>query len=165
VKLDEKTRWLLELAARHQRRTSSSFVEFCINLALESLTLRENEEPLSELGDSLWDVDEPDRIMKLALRYPELLDLEEQRIWKVVRECSSFWRRYNYGAVSTLIGPYGFPVDADGVQWNPDSKDDLLLPLVREHWETINAISRGELEASSLPTRELDGRDYAGQEA
>ena len=43
------------------------------------------------VASSLWDVDEPDRFAKLALYYPDLLNHEEQSIWKLVRECRFVW--------------------------------------------------------------------------
>jgi hypothetical protein len=163
--MDERTRWLTELAARSQRRTSSSFVEWAVNEVLRVTPLRESESTsFLDAGNYLWDVDEPDRIMKLAVLYPELLDFEEQRAWKVIRECSAFWRRYDRGAVSSSEGSHTFRVDANGFHWNPDNSEDLILPLAREHWETIVAVARGELDASALPTREPDGRDHAWRE-
>lgn len=163
--MNERTRWLTELAARSQRRTVSSFIEWAVSEVLRVTHLRDSEtRSILAVGNDLWDADEADRVMKLAASYPELLSFEEQKAWKSVRECSAFWRRYDHGAASSSEGSHTFRADASGLQWDPDNIDDLLLPLVREHWATIGAVARGELDASALPTRELDGRDHAWRE-
>ena len=70
--------YLAELAARKQRRTLSSFIEWAIqqNLKNTYLELVEGSDEIlsiaSEASD-LWDVDEPDRFVKLAIRYPQML--------------------------------------------------------------------------------------------
>jgi hypothetical protein len=144
--MDEKTRWLVELAARSQRRTASSFVEWCVNEVLRVTHLRDSEtRSILAVGNDLWDADEADRVMKLAASYPELLSFEEQKAWKLVRECSAFWRRYDHGAASSSEGPHTYQVDASGLQWDSGNSNDLLPPLVREHWATIGAVARGEL--------------------
>ena len=98
VRLDPKLRYLAELAARQHRRTLSSYIEWAIEESLNSIVLRRNEDcewTLAEESSELWDVDEPDRFVKLAEKYPELLTHEEQLIWKVARERDVFWRDAN----------------------------------------------------------------------
>src|SRR5919201_1551935 len=79
-RLDPKLRYLTELAARTQRRTVSSFIEWAIERALDHIPLREHrsgsdarEVTLGEEAEKLWDVDEADRLARLGLYYPELL--------------------------------------------------------------------------------------------
>src|SRR3984893_10930000 len=88
VRLDPKLRYLAELAARKQRRTLSSFIEWAIEESLKSIHLSEDEYSTSaaSVAAELWDVDEPDRFAKLALRYPDMLTHDEQILWKLVRE-------------------------------------------------------------------------------
>lgn len=105
VRLDPKLRYLAELAARQHRRTLSSYIEWAIEESLNSIVLRRNEGyewTLAEESFELWDVDEPDRFVKLAEKYPELLTHEEQLIWKVVREREVFWRDSNHIEYSFL---------------------------------------------------------------
>src|ERR1700730_13854709 len=90
VRLDPKLRYLAELAARKQRRTLSSFIEWAIEENLKSIHFHGAEDELSASAASvaaeLWDVDEPDRFAKLALHYPDMLTYEEQILWKLIRE-------------------------------------------------------------------------------
>ena len=46
-----------------------------------------SSDTLKDVANALWDVDETDRFVKLALHYPDLLGHEEQRLWKLIREC------------------------------------------------------------------------------
>src|SRR5438445_7943906 len=76
VRLDPKLRYLAELAARKQRRTVSSFIEWAIEAALDQVFIREwpdGGKTISGASEALWDVDEADRFAKLALSYPEML--------------------------------------------------------------------------------------------
>src|SRR5579864_5078932 len=67
VRLDPQLNYLCELAARAQRRTKSSFIEWAIETALNSVGIpgeRKNATDLWTIADrnaDLWDVDEPDR--------------------------------------------------------------------------------------------------------
>jgi hypothetical protein len=84
-------------------------------------------------------VDEPDRFAKLALNYPDLLDHEEQRIWKLVRECGYLWR-----------GSYSRGPEKEW-SWNI-SESSLIWERLRNHWETFRQIARGTQPMSAVPT-------------
>src|SRR4051795_7355266 len=67
IRLDPKLRYLTELAARKQRRTVSSFIEWAIESALDRIILRESynqyqggtvEETLGDQAEVLWDIDD-----------------------------------------------------------------------------------------------------------
>lgn len=145
IRLDPKLRYLTELAARKQRRTVSSFIEWAIERALDSIILRETYEHFhggtaeTNLGDeaeTLWDTDEPDRIAKLGLHYPELLTHDEQVLWKLIKECGFLWLGQN---------------DKQGY-WRWEIKlDSLIFQRLREHWDTFQQVASGEADKSSLP--------------
>jgi len=140
VRLDPKLRYLAELAALKHRRTLSSFIEWAIEHTLRDVRLRENSHDnattVADDAEWLWDVDEQDRFAKLALRYPELLTHEEQKRWKVIRECSYLWRGH--------YGPNG--------RWRWSIEEEKLnFGRLRENWQQICAVARGELPASELP--------------
>ena len=142
VRLDPKLKYLAELAARRHRRTLSSYIEWAIEDSLSRVhPIYDVENGVASFADrasDLWDVDEPDRFAKLALNYPDLLDHEEQRIWKLIRECGYLWR--------------GRHRDKDGEwQWTVDERS-LVFERFREHWETFRSVARGEKPASVLPT-------------
>ena len=136
VRLDPKLKYLAELAARRHRRTLSSFIEWAIEDSLSRVqpAYTAQGEQASSFADSaslLWDVDEPDRFAKLALNYPDLLDHEEQRIWKLVYECRKLWK-----------GTYGGPKKED---WQCEkTADSLNWVLLREYWIRFRKVARGE---------------------
>lgn len=41
--------------------------------------------------DKLWDESDPDRLVKLATEWPELLDYKEQVIWDVIKTYKKYW--------------------------------------------------------------------------
>lgn len=143
VRLDPKLKYLAELAARRQRRTLSSFIEWAVEDSLNRLhpaydTRGDGESTFADKASALWDVDEADRFAKLALNYPELLDHEEQRIWKLVRENGLLWR-------GNFSGP--------GKQWTWEVWENKLnWDRLREHWETFRDVARGDKPQSDLPT-------------
>lgn len=143
IRLDPKLRYLTELAARKQRRTVSSFIEWAIERALDSVVLRESGdyrdnggELLGGCAQELWDTDEADRLVKLALKYPELLNHEEQILWKLIKDFGLLWK-----------GSY----DNDGYfKWEL-KEETCLFPRLRKHWDTFKQVASGEADKSSLP--------------
>ena len=141
VRLDPKLKYIAELAARRQRRTLSSYIEWAIEDSL--LRVHPSHDPrletpssFAEVAARLWDVDEPDRFVRLAFTYPDLLDHEEQRLWKLIRECGPLWRGY----------------ESFHDQWAWDVEESsLIFERLREHWQTLQSVARGENPASALP--------------
>src|ERR1700682_2861460 len=85
VRLDPKLKYLAEIAARHQRRTLSSFIEWAIEESLHHCRLSGTSMAnIADEASQLWDVDESDRFVRLAFNHPELLNYEEQRLWKLI---------------------------------------------------------------------------------
>lgn len=147
VRLDPKLRYLAELAARKQRRTVSSFIEWAVEESLSHVNLREESGDsrddyqraisIAGMADGLWDIDEADRLAKLALQFPELLNHEEQVLWKLVRENGLVWRgRYDAQDEWTWKVEHG----------------SLIFGRLREHWEKFKAVAEGEADRSTLPT-------------
>lgn len=71
VRLNPELRFGLELLSRQQHRTLSGVVEW----ALDQILSRREGFNL----DKVWDVDEADRLKKLAEYYPHLLNFDEQK--------------------------------------------------------------------------------------
>lgn len=125
VRLDPKLRYLAELAARKQRRSLSSYIEWAVEDSLSRVALQEDSNYRTTVGDeasALWDVDEADRFAKLALRYPDLLTHEEQVRWKLIRENGAVW-----------LGKYN---SVDRWIWNVD-ENSLRFDQLREHWDAF----------------------------
>lgn len=148
VRLDPKLRYLTELAARIQRRTVSSYIEWAVEESLSNVCLRHEEGgsrddyrpaiSIESMADGLWDVDEADRLVKLATQFPELLTHEEQILWKLIRENGLLWK----GNFDKTSGEYKWDV----------RHNSPIYERVREHWPILLAVAKGEADKSSLPT-------------
>ena len=140
VRLDPKLRYLAELAARKQRRTVSSFIEWAIEDALKRIHISEGQSSERTIYDealTLWDVDDADRFARLALNFPDLLTHDEQVLWKLIKERGYLWE-----------GKY----DSEGEWVWRVSADKLIIERLREDWDTFNDVARGDAEKSTLPT-------------
>ncbi len=140
VRLDPKLKYLADLAAREQRRALSSYIEWAVDQSLEKceLGLFQDGTPktLADEANYLWDVDESDRLVKLALRYPHLLTHEEQILWKLIKECGLLWR-----------GSY------KPTEWRwTVSEDSMVWENLRKHWQTFVDVASGLKGAEDLPT-------------
>lgn len=81
IRLDPQLRYLTEIAARSQRRTVSSFIEWALHTALREVSLDTvdgSRVALTTLSGQLWDVDADTRLEKLAGLCPALLSYDEQ---------------------------------------------------------------------------------------
>ena len=126
IRLDPRLRYLTDLAARSQHRTTSGFIEWAINNALSDVSIyseSDNEPSLADIGNYLWDVDESDRFLKLAIGFPALLTHDEQVMWKL--------------ATRYIIGNQG-----SYEKLSSDAKE-----IIYENWELLKAAASGEAEA------------------
>lgn len=144
VRLDPKLRYLAGLAASKQRRTLSSYIEWAVEDSLKRVALRGNGDKhvtVADMAEKLWDVDEGERFVRLAFRYPELLNHEDEKLWKVIRQCGALWLgRWQGDAFLTV-----------------HDEDHVDFAAVREHWELLCLVARGEADESALPRRERPG--------
>ena len=131
VRLDPKLKFAAELAARKQRRTISSFIEWAVEEAVTRIHVKENVN-INEVMNQVWDVEDADRFVKLALNFPELLTYEEERLWKVITEYRPFWQG-DYG------GEYG------GI-----NLESAHFEVIRNNWETLQKIIAGEASPNDL---------------
>lgn len=147
VRLDPKLNYLCELAARAQRRTKSSFVEWAVAEALKTVELPEVTEydgdfggirqiTVHEKSSDLWEVDEPDRLVALAMMAPALLTHDEQIIWKLVKENGYVWR----GKFSS------------SGEWTWETQvSTIIKDRLRDNWETFKGVAADELTKDKLP--------------
>jgi hypothetical protein len=123
VRLDPRLRYLAEIAARQQRRTVSSYVEWAIEKSLNDVHLADSpESTVAAESHKLWDVTEPERFAKLARHYPNLLTHDEQLLWTLIRKNRAVWNNGN-----------------------------LDFRLLHTHWDKFVAVARGETDSSILP--------------
>lgn len=139
VRLDPKLRYLAELAARRQRRTVSSYIEWAIEDSLKHLSLDLNGNGvLADEAEALWDVDDADRFARLAMRHPDLLTHDEQVLWKLVRENGLIWRG-NFSGVDK--------------EWTWTVREESLnFDRLRQCWPTFCAVAEGSASTKDLPT-------------
>lgn len=144
VRLDPELRYLAEIAARTQRRTLSSYIEWAIQKSLEQVLIRDDLPldfgcSIAAHAKELWDVDEPDRFVKLALIAPGLLNYDEQRLWKLIKENGAVWH-----------GTYHHPSTPG--QWTWEIKESSVnYQVLREHWPTFVAVAAGDMSPDKLP--------------
>jgi len=131
VRLDPKLKFAAELAARKQRRTLSSFIEWAVEEAVAHIEVS-NGVFINMVMNQVWDVEEADRFVKLALNFPELLSYEEERLWKVMTEYSPFWQE-SYGG-------------ENGEIYEKSARYDVI----RNNWETLKKIVSGEARTKDL---------------
>ncbi len=145
VRLDPKLNYLCDLAARVNRRTKSSMIEAALAATLHQVLIdpRPAEPPgptIAQLAEELWHIDDVERLRRLAQIAPHLMSYEEQKIWSVIGNEAFFW----FGRWTDLDHTMQYYVYA------ADPKQ-LWVERVREHWELIQLVAGGEVEATRLP--------------
>jgi len=131
VRLDPKLRFAAELAARRQRRTLSSFIEWAIGEAVNRVEITDSEN-VNDIVAQVWDVEEADRFIKLALNFPEFLSFDEERLWKIIKNCKNFW----------LSTP---PRGSSSID-----ETSIAYPMLRSYWETLQMVIAGEATEEDL---------------
>ena len=138
VRLDPKLNYLCELAARAQRRTKSSFIEWAIDNSLSAVAIPSNKstvETIASQADALWDVEECDRLAQLAFFAPVLMTHDEQLLWKFVENNGLMWRgRY-------IDGVWAWGTAINQFRWD----------AFREHYHTFKGVIEGSMPVSALP--------------
>ena len=136
LRLDPKLRYLTDLAARTQRRTTSGFIEWAIEQSMNNIVVKfgdDYQRTLADEASKLWDVDEADRLAKLAMNYPGLLTHDEQVIWKLIIENDAFWD----SSYST--------------KWDSMMMEKKIkYRLIRDIWDTLKAVAKGDANIGEL---------------
>lgn len=165
VRFDERLRYLAEISARVQKRTLSSFIDWAVETALVHVNIgprRSNrwllykgiDEEASErlhatiadVANELWDYDEADRFVHLAFEYEHLLNRDEQVVWKLIRERPYFWRESTPLPPDHILAGDPFGMDQSRPKYIPE------LTRVREYWDHLKAVAKGQEPPSTLPT-------------
>lgn len=81
VRLDPKLRYFTELAARKQRRTVSSYIEWVLDYSTKDIWLSPDLS-LNEESNKLWHTNEFERLKLLKIYHPELLTYNEELLLK-----------------------------------------------------------------------------------
>jgi hypothetical protein len=144
IRLDPKLRFAAELAARKQRRTLSSFVEWAIEKAVSEevvkvRSLDGNGDTALEAMTRIWDVEEADRFVKFAEEYRDLLNFDEERLWKLIKETPYFFKK-----VEQKLDPNKH------LSWSANS-NNIWFKRIRNNWELLHKIVAGEETQDALP--------------
>lgn len=138
VRFEPKIRYLTEIAARSSGDTVSGFVEKSVKKALALEKIGPHEETVSDYAEFLWDVDEADRFMKLALHFEGLLTHKEQVMWKVVKE--RCWRFGGDKRDCIRLAPPGGVLEAVGL--NILDKGFPDRDKVRKNWDLLSTVAQ-----------------------
>lgn len=145
IRIDPRVKYGLELLARLQRRSTTGVVEWAIQEAFgrELFDPGDNDghpTKLDEELDRLWQINEIERLVALALRRPQLLTFEESRAWKVLKDTAAFWKHQRYP-------------DFDAFHWKDVLPQwDKLAPLLNEAVERniVRGLTPEELSAAGI---------------
>ncbi len=142
VRLDQKLRYLAELAARKHRRTVSSFIEWAVEQSFKGVKVYQGSGyngdgnlTIADEAKRLWDVDESERFARLAILYQDLLTHEEQERWKMLTD-------------SHLLSP---AMQRNNVshEWDWPTLEEVVFPVLRRHWvELVAAHGAGTVAAN-----------------
>jgi len=138
VRLDPKLRYLAELASRKQRRTLSSFIEWVIedSLKREYIHYENNDQNVATFFDAaglLWDVNEVDRFLLLAKNFPDLLNHDEQVLWKLIREINTYDPQSKYV-----------------IEFYSSKNKQLNITLIRTCWQELKGVVNGSVSEAIL---------------
>ena len=141
VRMDPQLNYLADLAARKHRRTLSSFIEWAVQQSFSDVELYhgtgyqgDDSITLKEMEQKLWDVDDSERFVRLAIHFPELLTHEEQERWKLLTD-------------SQLLSP-AMQRSNGNRTWDWAKLEDVVFPVLRRAWASLLVAHEGGPEAA-----------------
>lgn len=139
MRLDERLHYLVGLAARKQRRTASSFLEWAAEKALDAVPLgneKDKDHTIGAWASRLWSVDPMQRFLTLAFEFRDLMTFEEQELWSLIQNNGYLW-----------LGDY----DSGEYRWSNHRIEVLHIDRLRENWDKFKAVAEGKADPSTLP--------------
>ena len=137
VRMDSKLLFALRLAAAHERRTLSGFIEAAAADAARRIPVAADEDGASmsawAVAEKVWETDEPKRLMHLATLHPELLTQQEERLWNLIWYSTAFSKPRPANR-SLLYDPAAY------INW----------AAVENQWDTLKAVAADEKPMSAL---------------
>lgn len=121
MRIDPKTKYLIDLLARDQKRTITGVIEWAIELAAAHEQFDSSSNSFyDDMIDKLWSTDEATRLTALALHKPSLLDYDEMRIWETIKASPDLWRT-GYRPSTNM------PIDPNAMQ----------IAIIQHYWDDI----------------------------
>ncbi|QFT84980.1 hypothetical protein FIU88_08325 [Halomonas sp. THAF12] len=106
LRLDPKTKYLIDLLARDQKRTITGVIEWALERAADQerfdVSSGYDGPSFRDMLDVLWSTDEAMRLVALAFNKPSLLDYDEMRIWETIKASPDLWRIPNPTVMNRL---------------------------------------------------------------
>lgn len=136
LRIEPKLRYLIDLAARVQRRNITNYVEWALEESLKHVDIGDipYESSIQHLSDYLWSLSEAKRFIRLATYRNDLLTYEEQKLWNVIKKHS-----YLY-----LIKCPGAWVD-ENINFDALDKDwEVLLHASYDNEDALNALKAAQ---------------------
>jgi len=125
MRIDPKTKYLIDLLAREQKRTITGVIEWALEVAAHQEQFDKSESSFDQrrsfrdMIDELWSTDDALRLISLAMNKPSLLDYDELRIWETIKASPDFWRINNPASMPRL------------------DKSWINSPMVQAYWEQL----------------------------
>lgn len=121
-RLDPKTKYLVDLLARHQKRTITGVIEWALERAAGQENIRGDSDIKETFGDAidfLWSTDEATRLVNLATYKSSLLDYDELRMWETILVTDEFWK------------------DFETIDRGQSSFRNIDLAMLQKHWNLL----------------------------
>ncbi len=150
VRLDPQLKYAAELAARTQRRSLSSFIEWAVQEAIDRVSVKGGGETAREIMPLVWDVSPSTRLVKLALYFGDLLTYDEQVLWHLIREHPALWRGSRGKHTKLAVDAAVFMSAAKGESPEKALENHFRFDLLEEHFETFQQVAKGELDKKAL---------------
>lgn len=151
VRLEPRLRFLADLAARKQRRTLSSYIEWAVEKSLASVEVDRKGRTIVDLATFLWDVDDADRFIKLAINHEDLLNHDEQVLWKLIKDSRISWCSCNDPAdFFRLFSEASEATDSEFARRSLDKGEILDIKNIRLYWPKFLAVAQGKASPDSL---------------
>ena len=106
IRIAAKDKFAIELYAHKHGKSISAIAKEAIDAVLKGpnscLVKQIKRQDNTYVPDLCWDALQPDRLVKLSLHAPELLNDHERVIWKVICEEQAYWskdKEPNYGVI------------------------------------------------------------------
>ncbi|RDE61033.1 hypothetical protein [Aeromonas veronii] len=108
LRLDPRSKYLIDLLARHQKRTITGVIEWAVERAgAEAIFDNDRGTSFLDVIDLLWSTDESVRLANLAIARPDLLTYDELRIWETIKASPALWNTSGQLSHSTLQKEWG----------------------------------------------------------
>ncbi len=146
VRLDPQLKYAAELAARTQRRSLSSFIEWAVQEAIDRVSVKGGGRTAREIMPLVWDVSPSTRLVKLAIYFAGLLTYDEQVLWHLIREHPALWRRKRGIELDVSV----FMSATKGESPGNALENNFRFDLLEEHFETFEKVAKGELDKKVL---------------